>query len=60
MIAVGSVFGFVGYRIFKGEGTTEKKADKLPQSSPIPTDMTLSLPRGARVIQARSPTTASS
>ena len=31
MIAVGSVFGFVGYRIFKGEGTIEKTADKLPR-----------------------------
>ena len=52
MIAVGSVFGFIGYRIFKGEGTTAKTADKLPPSSPIPTDITLSLPRGARVIQS--------
>ena len=52
VIAVGSVFGFVGYRIFKGEGMVEKKADKLPESSPIPTDVTLSLPRGARVIQS--------
>ena len=52
MIAVGSVFGFIGYRIFKGEGTTAKTADKLPPSSPIPTDMTLSLPRGARILQS--------
>ena len=52
VIAVGSVFGCVGYRIFKGEGMVEKKADKLPESSPIPTDVTLSLPRGARVIQS--------
>ena len=52
VIAVGSVFGFIGYRIFKGEGTVEKKADKLPESSPIPTDVTLSLPRGAKVIQS--------
>jgi hypothetical protein len=52
VIAVGSVFGFVGYRIFKGEGMVEKKADKLPESSPIPTDVTLSLPRGAKVIQS--------
>ncbi len=52
VIAVGSVFGFVGYRIFKGEGTVEKKADKLPDSSPIPTDVTLALPRGTRVIQS--------
>jgi hypothetical protein len=52
LIAVGSVFGFIGYRIFKGEGTTAKTADKLPPSSPIPTDMTLSLPRGARILQS--------
>lgn len=52
VIAVGSVFGFVGYRIFKGEGTVEKKADKLPEASAIPTDVTLSLPRGTRVIQS--------
>ena len=31
VIAVGSVFGFIGYRIFKGEGTIEKNADKLPE-----------------------------
>jgi hypothetical protein len=52
VLAVGSVFGFIGYRIFKGEGTTAKTADKLPPASAIPTDITLSLPRGARVIQA--------
>jgi len=52
VIAVGSVFGLVGYRIFKNEGTTAKTADKLPESSPIPTDVTLSLPRGARIIQS--------
>ena len=52
VIAVGSVFGFIGYRMFKGEGTTAKTADKLPEASAIPTDITLSLPRGARVIQS--------
>lgn len=52
VIAVGSVFGFIGYRIFKGEGTTAKTADKLPEASTIPTDVTLALPRGARVIQS--------
>lgn len=52
ILAVGSVFGFIGYRIFKGEGTTAKTADKLAPASAIPTDITLSLPRGARVIQA--------
>src|SRR5581483_11361261 len=30
VIAVGSVFGFIGYRMIKGEGSTEKRADKLP------------------------------
>jgi hypothetical protein len=52
ILAVGSVFGFIGYRIFKGEGVSAKTADKLPPASAIPTDVTLSLPRGARVIQA--------
>jgi hypothetical protein len=52
ILAVGSVFGFIGYRIFKNEGTAAKTADKLPPASAIPTDITLSLPRGARVIQA--------
>jgi hypothetical protein len=52
VIAVGSVFGFIGYRMFKGEGTTAKTADKLPEASAIPADITLSLPRGARVIQS--------
>jgi hypothetical protein len=52
IIAVGSVFGFVGYRIFKNEGMTAKTADKLPPASAIPTDVTIALPRGARVIQA--------
>jgi hypothetical protein len=52
VIAVGSVFGFIGYRIYKGEGSVEKKADKLPESSPIPNDITLSLPRDARIVQS--------
>ena len=52
VIAVGSVFGFIGYRIFKSDGTTAKTADKLPEASAIPADMTLALPRGARVIQS--------
>ncbi len=52
VVAVGSVFGFIGYRIFKGEGTTAKTADKLPEASAIPADMTLAIPRGARVIQS--------
>ena len=52
VIAVGSVFGFISYRIFKGDGTTAKTADKLPEASAIPADMTLALPRGARVIQS--------
>jgi hypothetical protein len=52
IIAVGSVFGFIGYRIFKADGTTAKTADKLPEASAIPADITLSLPRGARVIQS--------
>ena len=52
VIAVGAVFGFIGYRMFKVEGTSAKTADKLPEASAIPADMTLALPRGARVIQS--------
>jgi len=53
VVSVGSVFGFIGYRIFKNEGaTTAKTTDKLPDASAIPADMTLALPRGARVIQS--------
>jgi pyruvate/2-oxoglutarate dehydrogenase complex dihydrolipoamide acyltransferase (E2) component len=52
IIAVGSVFGFIGYRIFKGEGSVEKRADKLPAPPAIPTEITLSIPRGAKVIQS--------
>jgi hypothetical protein len=52
VIAVGSVFGFIGYRIFKGEGSVEKRADKLPAAPAIPTEVTLSLPRGAKLIQS--------
>jgi hypothetical protein len=52
VIAVGSVFSFIGYRIYKNEGSAEKKADKLPDASAIPTDVTLALPRGARVVQS--------
>jgi hypothetical protein len=54
LIAIGSVFGFIGYRVFKGEGSVEKKADKVPEAAPValPADMTLVLPRGARVVQS--------
>ena len=52
VIAVGSVFGFIGDRMYKGDAAAAKTADKLPESSPIPTDVTLSLPRGARVVQS--------
>jgi uncharacterized membrane protein len=52
LIAVGSVFGFIGYRIYKNEGMVEKKADKLPDASAVPTEVTLSLPRGARIVQS--------
>ncbi len=52
VIAVGSVFGFIGYRLMKSDGTTAKTADKLPEANAIPADMTLALPRGARVIQS--------
>jgi hypothetical protein len=52
IIAVGSVFGFIGYRIYKGEGSVEKRADKLPAPPAIPTEVTLAIPRGAKVIQS--------
>jgi hypothetical protein len=52
LIAVGSVFGFIGYRVYKGEGAVEKKADKLPEAVPVPNDVTLSLPRNAKIIQS--------
>lgn len=52
ILAVGSVFGFIGYRMMKGEGATAKTADKLPPASAIPTDITLSIPRNAKVIQS--------
>jgi hypothetical protein len=52
IVAVGSVFGFIGYRIFKGEGMVEKRADKLPAPAAVPTDVTLAIPRGAKVIQS--------
>jgi hypothetical protein len=50
-IAVGSVFGFIGYRVFKGEGSSVKTADKLPTAT-AGSEVTLSLPHGARVIQS--------
>jgi hypothetical protein len=52
LIAVGSVFGFIGYRFYKGEGIVEKKADKLPEAPAVPNDVTLSLPRSAKIIQS--------
>jgi hypothetical protein len=52
VIAVGAVFGLIGYRMYKGDGAAAKTADKLPESSPIATDVTLTLPRGARVVQS--------
>jgi len=52
VLAVGSVFGFVGYRFMKGEGATAKTADKIAPASAIPTDVTLSIPRNAKVIQS--------
>jgi hypothetical protein len=52
IIAVGSVFGFIGYRVFKGEGSVAKTADKLPDAGKTTDEMTLTLPRGARVVQS--------
>ena len=59
MIAVGSVFGFIGYRIFKGEGTTAKTADKLPRVLADPDRHDARRCRAARAsCKARSRTTA--
>ena len=52
IIAVGSVFGFVGYRLFKGEGSVAKTADKVVPAPTAGSEVTLSLPRGARVVQS--------
>lgn len=51
IIAVGSVFGFIGYRVFKGEGSVAKTADKVVPETPSG-EMTISLPRGARIVQS--------
>jgi len=52
IIAVGSVFGFIGYRVFKGEGSVAKTADKVVPVTPSGNEMTISLPRGARILQS--------
>ena len=52
LIAVGSVFGFIGYRVYKNEGMTAKTADKLPETATAPADVTLAIPRGARVVHS--------
>jgi hypothetical protein len=52
VIAVGSVFGFIGYRVFKGEGSVAKTADKVVPAAPTGGEMTISLPRGARVVHS--------
>lgn len=52
IIAVGSVFGFIGYRVFKGEGSVAKTADKVVPVPSAGNEITLSLPRGARVVQS--------
>jgi len=52
IIAVGSVFGFIGYRVFKGEGSVAKTADKVVPAPSAGSEMTISLPRDARVVQS--------
>jgi hypothetical protein len=52
VVAVGSVFGFIGYRMMKGEGSVEKRVDKLPAQPGAASDVTLALPAGAKVIQS--------
>lgn len=53
VIAVGSVFGFIGYRVFKGEGSVAKTADKVVPITPsAANEITIAIPRGARVVQS--------
>lgn len=52
VIAVGSVFGFIGYRVFKGEGSVAKTADKVVPATPATNEMTIAIPRDARVVQS--------
>ena len=53
IIAVGSVFGFIGYRLFKVEGSVAKTADKVVPAPPSAgNEMTIAIPRGARVVQS--------
>ncbi len=53
LLAVGSVLAFIGYRIYKAEETIDKKVDKIVVQEPAPPpEVTLSLPRNARIIQA--------
>ena len=53
-IAVAAVLGVIGYRVFRSEGSvapvTPPAAAPAPAETPV--DMTLSLPRGAKVVQA--------
>ena len=44
VVAVGSVFGFIGYRIFKGEGTTAKTARLRPGRPAATRDDTITVP----------------
>jgi hypothetical protein len=53
LLAVGAVFAFIGYRIYKSEEAIDKKVDKIPLQVPAPPpEVTLSLPANARIIQA--------
>lgn len=53
LLAVGGLFAFIGYRIYKSEEAIDKKVDKIPLQVPTPTpEVMLSLPSNARIIQA--------
>jgi hypothetical protein len=53
LLAVGGLFAFIGYRIYKSEEAIDKKVDKIPLQVPAqPPEVTLSLPPNARIIQA--------
>ena len=51
VIGVGSVFGVIGYRIWKGQELSAKLLEKPTEPAP-PLDVTLTLPRGAKVLNA--------
>ena len=57
LIAIAAVLGVVGYRVFRTEPAPPPAPPPAPAVAPapkppdIPLDMTLTLPRGARIVQ---------